>query len=199
MENSLCKDYISEKFWHQAISHYVVPVVMGPPREEYELVAPPNSFIHVDDFNSIKDLTDYLIKLDNNDTLYGQYLKWMSIPENKDLFKEKNAEKLKNSLKPNGVCALCEKLKQTLAQNESKSEVIANLDDWWFGKGYSRYSFPSCSLKSGQSGWRLEWVVTAGYSLVVLSMLYLLWRTFCRKRLVIRKNGFLSAAKGELS
>ena len=41
-----------------------VPVVMGPPRRDYERLAPPNSFIHISDFDGPKDLTQYLIYLE---------------------------------------------------------------------------------------------------------------------------------------
>ena len=182
LENSMCKDYISEKFWHKAISNHVVPVVMGPSREDYELVAPPNSFIHVDDFSSIEDLANYLIKLNNNDELYKEYITWMSIPENRDIFHGTNEKKLKDSAKPNGLCALCEKLKLLLLEKETKSEVVTKLDEWWFGKGYSQYNekFTICSKKSGPSGDPKRWKITAGYSFCFL-MLWLLWKTsYCK-------------------
>lgn len=50
-ENSIhCKDYISEKFWRNAIFSGSVPVVFGPHKEDVAALAPPNSFIHTDDF-----------------------------------------------------------------------------------------------------------------------------------------------------
>ena len=35
-------------------------MVMGPPKKDYVRVAPPNSFIHVDDFVSPQKLAEYL-------------------------------------------------------------------------------------------------------------------------------------------
>jgi glycoprotein 3-alpha-L-fucosyltransferase len=49
---------------------------MGPSRSDYELVAPKNSFIHVDDFDSPKLLAEYLDKLDEDDELYNEYFRW---------------------------------------------------------------------------------------------------------------------------
>ena len=57
-------------------SNDVVPVVMGGRKEDYEAVAPPHSFIHVDDFTSPKALADYLLKLDENEDLYNAYFNW---------------------------------------------------------------------------------------------------------------------------
>ena len=56
--------------------HKLVPVVMGASRPQYEAVAPPNSFIHVDDFAGPRQLADYLHLLDSNDTLYNEYFRW---------------------------------------------------------------------------------------------------------------------------
>ena len=64
-ENSLCDDYITEKFMNM-LKHNIVPVVMGAPKRDYEKIAPPNSFIHVTDFNSTAHLAKYLIHLQNH-------------------------------------------------------------------------------------------------------------------------------------
>ena len=47
---------------------------MGAQREAYELVGPPGSFIHIDDFSGPEDLAKYLHKLDRDDHLYNQVL-----------------------------------------------------------------------------------------------------------------------------
>lgn len=79
-ENSRhCKDYITEKFFNNAIRSLAVPVVWGATKQDYEAVAPPGSFIFAEDFPSMKDLTDYLNYLDGNDTAYLEYLKWTTM------------------------------------------------------------------------------------------------------------------------
>ncbi|KAL7053255.1 hypothetical protein AAHC03_025546 [Spirometra sp. Aus1] len=75
-ENSDCKDYITEKLFINALMYSMLPVVMGAPRSSYCAMAPPNSFIHVDDFSSPADLADYLSWLDRNDTAYASYFAW---------------------------------------------------------------------------------------------------------------------------
>jgi len=54
----------------------VVPVVMGARKADYAAVAPPHSFIHVEDFRSAGDLAGYLLRLNATDRLYGEYLAW---------------------------------------------------------------------------------------------------------------------------
>ena len=55
------------------LSRRVIPVVMGARLEEYEAVAPHNSFIHVDQFKGPRELAEYLDQLDQDDDLYNEY------------------------------------------------------------------------------------------------------------------------------
>ena len=57
----------------------IIPVVMGARKEDYEAMAPPDSFIHVDDFRSPQHLADYLHEVDSNYTLYKQYFRWRTL------------------------------------------------------------------------------------------------------------------------
>ncbi|XP_062410321.1 alpha-(1,3)-fucosyltransferase 7-like isoform X2 [Sardina pilchardus] len=75
-ENSISRDYITEKFWRNGLLGGAVPVVLGPPRENYEALAPKDSFIHVDDFNSIKELGEFLKNLIANKERYASYFAW---------------------------------------------------------------------------------------------------------------------------
>ncbi|XP_071970437.1 4-galactosyl-N-acetylglucosaminide 3-alpha-L-fucosyltransferase FUT6-like [Engystomops pustulosus] len=77
-ENSVHEDYITEKFWKNSFIAGTVPVVMGLPRKNYERFAPPDSFIHVDDFSSPKELASYLLSLEKDDQKYQQYFNWRS-------------------------------------------------------------------------------------------------------------------------
>ncbi|KAI8505029.1 Alpha-(1,3)-fucosyltransferase 7 [Branchiostoma belcheri] len=70
-ESYKCQEYITEKFWRNAIENEVVPVVFGAPKTDYERYAPPGSFIHVDDFESPKALADYLTILDKDKERYN--------------------------------------------------------------------------------------------------------------------------------
>ncbi|XP_015265761.1 PREDICTED: alpha-(1,3)-fucosyltransferase 4 [Gekko japonicus] len=75
-ENSQHPDYITEKLWRNAFKSRTVPIVLGPPRSNYELFVPANSFIHVDDFASPAHLAIYLKFLDKNKNRYRRYFAW---------------------------------------------------------------------------------------------------------------------------
>ena len=72
-ENSLCPDYVTEKLF-QTLMYDTVPVVLGG--VDYDRFAPPHSFIDVRQFESAKQLADYLLLLDLSDHLYARYFDW---------------------------------------------------------------------------------------------------------------------------
>jgi alpha-1,3-fucosyltransferase len=72
-ENSVCNDYVTEKFLK--IIHYnVIPVVLGG--ADYSNYAPKSAYINVFDYESPKDLANYLLYLSGNETAYNEYFKW---------------------------------------------------------------------------------------------------------------------------
>lgn len=75
-ENSVGRDYITEKLWRNAYQGGAVPVVLGPPMEDYQAVAPPHSFIHVDSFASTGELAEHLQQLTADRWRYSQYFSW---------------------------------------------------------------------------------------------------------------------------
>lgn len=75
-ENSIAKDYITKKLWRNALMGGAVPVVLGPPREQYEAVLPKNAFIHVDDFSSVEELGHFLKTLAEDKERYASYFSW---------------------------------------------------------------------------------------------------------------------------
>lgn len=75
-ENSISKDYITEKLWRNSYQGGAVPVVLGPSVEDYQAVAPPRSFIHVDSFASTRALAAHLQQLAADQRRYRQYFTW---------------------------------------------------------------------------------------------------------------------------
>ena len=76
LENAPCRGYITEKFWNALEVIRAVPIVFGPFREDYEAIAPPNSFIHVHDFQSMTSLAEYITGLHERDSDYLAYHSW---------------------------------------------------------------------------------------------------------------------------
>lgn len=65
-ESKNCSNlYVTEKFF-RILRHNVVPVLFQPNRQFYEKIAPPNSFIHAQDFDfDAEKLAEYLHKVCN--------------------------------------------------------------------------------------------------------------------------------------
>ena len=72
-ENSLCRDYVTEKLW-RILKLNVVPIVLG--NASYSDILPPHSYIDVRDFASPRHLADYIKMVGANDTLYNEYFAW---------------------------------------------------------------------------------------------------------------------------
>ena len=106
-ENSLCKDYITEKLFHNAYKYGMVPIVYGG--ANYSAFLPPNSYIDVKDFSTPKELGRYLRFLNENDSIYNEYFKW------------KSEYKLKQ--KGMAYCNVCEYLHKHPEPNPSHTDM----------------------------------------------------------------------------
>lgn len=77
-ENSLCKDYITEKLW-KVLEYNIptIPIVLGGLSvKDYVRVAPPNSFIHVRNFTSPRSLAQHLKFITKDLDAFNYYLQW---------------------------------------------------------------------------------------------------------------------------
>ena len=74
LENSICNDYVTEKYWDVPFDHDTVPIVLG--LEFFKELAIPVSYIDATAFPDLNSLVKYLKYLDGNDTAYNEYFKW---------------------------------------------------------------------------------------------------------------------------
>jgi hypothetical protein len=72
-ENSLCKDYVTEKMF-QALKYPWIPVVFGA--VNYSAQAPQKSVIRVQDYKSLEKLVAFLNFLKLNNEEYQSYFNW---------------------------------------------------------------------------------------------------------------------------
>lgn len=122
-ENSVCQDYITEKFFN-ILQYDVIPVVLNG--ADMEKVAPPHSYINVQDFNSTKDLADYLLNVHKNDTLFASYFCWRDYYTVQDDVDD--VEQRQDSW-----CNLCSKLHQnTSSKILNISRIIDNEENCKF-------------------------------------------------------------------
>ena len=73
-ENSLCQDYVTEKYW-DAIHRGSIPIVYGGSTYDDRLVI-PGSFIDSRSFKSLQELALYLKHVSENENAYMKYHKW---------------------------------------------------------------------------------------------------------------------------
>lgn len=113
IENGVCEDYITEKFW-RAIHLGVVPIYFGSPSISHWF---PNnkSAILLQDFPTPKLLSAHIDKLMGDDNLYEEYLehKTKGLISNKNLIKEAEERTYQLHFKytvEKFQCFLCEKL-----------------------------------------------------------------------------------------
>jgi hypothetical protein len=85
-ENSKCDTYITEKYWNQGLNGEAIPIVLGAKREQYERIAVPNSYIHVDNYRTAEELAKELHRLNKNDSEYVKYLQWTQLYDIKDAY-----------------------------------------------------------------------------------------------------------------
>lgn len=109
-ENSLCTDYVTEKLY-TALQNGVVPVVYG--EADYRAYAPVNSYINARDFDTPRQLADYLWLLHQNKHLYQNYLAW-------------NEDFIVDRFPNDGWCSLCEML-----HKPSEAQAYSDIYRWW--------------------------------------------------------------------
>jgi len=116
LENSICPEYITEKFFFP-LGHGMVPVVLGPSRKYYEALAPPNSFLHVDDYPSVKDLAEHMLLLDKQTRVYQNHLMYKTdyVLDDEIYFRR-------------AWCTLCEKLHLS---SDEENKTYGKISDWW--------------------------------------------------------------------
>ncbi|XP_063433073.1 glycoprotein 3-alpha-L-fucosyltransferase A-like isoform X2 [Mytilus trossulus] len=96
-ENSICKDYITEKVFNNFQDHNkMVYVARSAPN--LKSVIPAKTIVNTDDFESPKALAQYLLKLSSNEKEYISYLK------------EKDKYYFPDERLPRTFCSMCELL-----------------------------------------------------------------------------------------
>ena len=109
-ENKLCVDYVTEKIW-RAINYDMVPIVLGA--YNYSELLPPGSYIDIKDFASPMKLAEYLIQIDQDNSLYNAFFSWKAYYT---IMKH-----------PPYPCTLCEYLNKA----ENISKTYYHLGEFW--------------------------------------------------------------------
>jgi alpha-1,3-fucosyltransferase len=125
-ENSICDDYVTEKFF-EIMNHDIVPVVYGG--ANYSLIAPPHSYIDALQYTP-ETLAQYLKVLDATDKLYNEYFWWKN---------HYTVESGVEQMARHGFCDLCKKLHEDedVVKYYPESELVSR----WHAKKRCTKSF----------------------------------------------------------
>uniref|UniRef100_A0A158Q8B7 Fucosyltransferase n=1 Tax=Elaeophora elaphi TaxID=1147741 RepID=A0A158Q8B7_9BILA len=118
-ENSICRDYITEKLF-KCLLRLMIPVVLK--KSIYNDILPAGSFIAADDFTSPRELARYLQYLSNNKTAYLKYFEWT-----------KYYEKI---FYASTFCELCKYLHGDIA----RPHIVPDIKKWWFQGCFQDYA-----------------------------------------------------------
>lgn len=117
-ESSVCRDYITEKFFNP-LQQKVVPIVLGG--GNYTAIgAPANSYINVRDYPSVKDLADYLLYLDATPGAYNRYFQW-----------KRQWKVQRSGVYTRNLCDLCEKLNDISVNAPDFHQIYPDMMQWW--------------------------------------------------------------------
>jgi hypothetical protein len=117
MENTVCMDYITEKYWSH-IDSMSIPIVER--RYIYEHRLPNHSFIAIDDYANPIQLANYLKKLATDTDEYLEYFSWRYDGYDRHGWNS-NGFRL-------GYCRLCQQLLETDRNNVS---IINDMYKWF--------------------------------------------------------------------
>ena len=112
-ENAICEDYVTEKFYN-ILQYNVIPVVLNG--ADMSKVAPPHSYINVEDFHSLEELSQYLDKVASDDELFASYFWW------RDFYKVKLGMEAEVSF----WCDLCQLLHEEQDQKTFDIKKFSN-------------------------------------------------------------------------
>ncbi|PAV57939.1 hypothetical protein WR25_23838 [Diploscapter pachys] len=111
MENTNCKDYVTEKFYKSLHPRMAVPIILS--RKYYRDVgAPEDSYIAIDDFENLDEFTKRINQIANDKNLYLKYHKWR--------------EEYKVTLEHDdltGFCELCRRLQLSIKEHKIYNDL----------------------------------------------------------------------------
>lgn len=111
LENSRCKDYVTEKYWW-SLKREHIPIVNWDLNSVNENIPIPGSYISVSDFRDVKSLANYIKHVSKNETLYNSYFQW------------------KKRYKVTKSCTSCQACKALYEGRQRHRQVIVDLDGW---------------------------------------------------------------------
>eukprot|EP00092_Neocalanus_flemingeri_P045591 GFUD01051004.1.p1 GENE.GFUD01051004.1~~GFUD01051004.1.p1 ORF type:complete len:409 (-),score=78.35 GFUD01051004.1:23-1249(-) len=113
-ENSICKDYASEKLF-RIMSYNTVPVVFNG--ANMSRLAPPHSHLNVMEYRSVRDLVEEMKRIAADDALFASFFWW------KDYYRFEGSGDIRKA----AFCDLC----QNLHAIPTQENCITDFEFYW--------------------------------------------------------------------
>ena len=117
LENSLCTDYVTEKFFHR-YNHDLILITLGG--TDYNKYFPTGTFVDASTFNNVSALAKYLLHLDSNNTIYLELL----MSKNRFMTHGPHPYGFKY-----GFCKLCEMVSSYDVYRKSYSDIMDHIEN----------------------------------------------------------------------
>lgn len=125
-ENSICVDYVTEKFFN-ALNKTVVPITLSGADYVKAAGAPKHSYINAyKDYRDPAALARYLQKLMDDPEMYSSHFWWKDFYR-VDTSSQSSAEK--------SFCEACQKLHE----NSGDEKVYKDMEEWWVHKSKCKH------------------------------------------------------------
>jgi len=116
-ENSLCQEYVTEKFY-RALNQMTVPLIFNGAKDK-KMYGPSKSFIDVNEFDTVENLVNYLKFLMSNPREYLKFFWW-----------KKHYSVKTHPVYPYTHCELCKMLNNQTFM--SKKHQYQSIQSWFF-------------------------------------------------------------------
>ena len=125
LENSLCKEYVTEKFF-RTLNFNIVPVVLG--LGDYSKYVPASGFINVLDFRTPHKLAQHLIRVASDPQSYNEYFAWRRhISYHRERWTSRHLPPAAHTTTFHMFCEMCVKLNME-THNGVRERRIFNLE-----------------------------------------------------------------------
>ena len=125
-ENSICKDYFTEKLF-TPLKFNLIPIAINGAYRNLSTIVPENSFIFANSFKSIAELAQELKTIASNSSIYSNYFQW------------KQKFNVKRNVSMQALCSLCAKLNTINDEKEDQAtRIISDMKNWLIDESQCR-------------------------------------------------------------
>ena len=136
-ENSLCREYITEKFF-LTLNYNIIPVVFG--LGDYGKYVPASAFINVLDFKTAEQLAGHLLYVSEHPSEYNKYFAWRKhISYHRERWPPTHTNPTSHTITFHTFCDMCIRLNMNSHLSTAKLEMRDDIESMFDVKGCKRF------------------------------------------------------------